>query len=647
MLVLIPILAFLGLFLCMQRFFPADWRLAFLRAAMAWAVYMVLVTELLSLFHLVMVASLAIAWLLPCLVTGSWLVWMHVQRSKQPAQTGSQPGTFRRRLARLIPQAWADRLLLLGLVAVLCITALVAWFSPPQTWDSLGYHMARVAHWAQERAVLEYITGIEVQNVTPPGSEMIMLQFYVLQQSDRLVTFVSWFAMLTSLIAVSRITRSLGGSLRSQLLAAVFLGTLPMGIIQASSTIADYVVAVWIVCVAGEIVDVIVNGFRSDRLIFLSLAAGLALLTKPTAGPFLAPLAVLLAAFLLVTIKLRRSLVWGLLALALVITINAGHLTRNMIVYGNPISNQNQMTLHRNQLPNLQGTASTFIRNIAMNMGTPWPYVNKALGIAVLKFHQWLGVDPNDPRTTSIGIFRIRAANTAEDIAGNPMQTFSILLAIPGLILAQKRLGRVTLIYAFTALASMVVFSWLFKWQSFGGRFQIVFFALFAPLAGRLLTIWLPKNWSMVIGGLFLVTAWPWLFSIQSRPLIPVEGKSLSKSILVESRQDLYFANAQYLINSYTSLIGTIDKSDCNQIGIALSGNSPEYLLWVLLDAPRPDLRVEWLVSGGPPGLTNSPGFAPCAVICEKCGAEVQEFNGLPRVYTRDDFQLFMAVPPP
>jgi hypothetical protein len=67
----------------------------------------------------------------------------------------------------------------------------------------------------------------------------------------------------------------------------------------------------------------------------------------------------------------------------------------------------------------------------------------------------------------------------------------------------------------------------------------------------------------------------------------------------------------------------------------------------VLLDAPRPDLRVEWLVSGGPPGLTNSPGFAPCAVICEKCGAEVQEFNGLPRVYTRDDFQLFMAVPPP
>jgi hypothetical protein len=215
------------------------------------------------------------------------------------------------------------------------------------------------------------------------------------------------------------------------------------------------------------------------------------------------------------------------------------------------------------------------------------------------------------------------------------------------LILGWKRLRRVTLVYALVALSSLVVFSWLFKWQSFGGRYHIAFFALFAPVAGCLLAAFVPKYWSAAAGGLFLIAAWPWLFSIQSRPLIPVAGDSLTNSILVEPRQNLYFANAQYLINSYTSLIGTIGETGCNQVGIALKGLSPEYLLWVLLDAPRPDLRVEWLVSGGPPSLTISADFSPCAVICQQCGADIQEFEGLPLVYTRDEYQLFMLVPAP
>ena len=641
MLALIPLLAFVGLFLVLCRFSPADWRLAFLRAAIGWGVYMVLATELLSLFRLVTAAGLAAAWLLPCLACGGWLFWSRNPRRRQTLQE------MRQLLRRLWPEAWADRLLLLGLAAVLAITALVACFSPPQTWDSLTYHLSRVAHWAQQRAVMHYATGIEVQNVTPPGSEMIMLQFYVLQQGDRLTTFVGWFAMLGSLIGVSRIARSLGCDLRGQLLAAVFLGSLPMGIIQASSTIADYVVAAWVVCAAVEIVDVFVDGFCPGRIVFVSLAAGLALLTKPTAAPYLAPLAVLLAGVLLKRIKLGRSLAWGLLALTLVVALSAGHLTRNALVYGNPISNQNQINLHRNQLPNFQGTTSTLVRNFAMHLGTPWGYVNKGLGVVALQIHRWLGLDPSDPRTTSIGVFRIRAANTAEDIAGDPMQAWSILLAIPALVLARRRLGRATLVYAAVALVSLVIFSWLFKWQSFGGRFHVAYFALFAPVAGRLLTTCLPKRWPALAGAAYLLTALPWLFSIQSRPLVSFPEYSLTRSILVEPRQNLYFANAQYLTDTYTSLIGTIEDAGCSQVGLVLSGNTPEYLLWVLLDAPRDDLRVEWLVSGDWSLPETGPEFSPCAVICEECDAELKTFDGLPLLFTRDGYQLFMLPAAP
>ncbi len=641
MLALIPLLAFGGLFLVLRRFSPGDGRLAFLRAAVAWGVYMVAITELLSIFHLVSVAGLAVAWLLPCLACGAWLARKRGLGPKHP------PESARRRLASLWPETWPDRLLLLGLAAVLLITAVVAWFSPPQTWDSLNYHLSRVAHWAQERAVVDFATGIEVQNVIPPGSEMAMLQLYVLGQSDRLVPFVGWFSMLAGLIAVSRIARSLGAGLRGQLLAAVFLATLPMAIIQASSTVSDFAVAVWVLCAAVEGLDAFVDGIRSDRLVFAGLAAGLAVLTKPTAVAYLGPLAIFLAGILLRRLKLGRTLAWGVLAAVLILGLNAGQLARTARYYGNPFGTQSEIgQRHRNQLANLPGTASNLVRNFSMHLGTPWPYVNKGLGVIVQQIHRWLGVDINDPRTTSEGVFRIHPANTGEDVAGDPMQAYAILLAIPALVVGRKRLNRAILLYALVALSTLLVFSWVFKWQSFGSRYHLAFFALFAPVAGCLLAAFAPKHWSAAAGGLFLAAAWPWLFSIQSRPLVPVEGQSLTGSILAEPRQKLYFANAKYLFDSYTSLVGTIEAAGCSQVGLALGGNAPEYLMWALLDAPRPDLRVEWFVSGGPPGLTVSPDFAPCAVICQGCAADRLEFQGLPLAYSRDRYKLFMAPAP-
>src|SRR5512140_954531 len=116
MLALIPLFAFLSLYLVLLRFHPADGRLAFLRAAIAWAVTMALATELLSLFHLVTVPGLTVAWLLPCVATGAWLAF----------RRGSSPGrpveSLRQWLRRLWPEAWADRLLLIGLLAVVGIT---------------------------------------------------------------------------------------------------------------------------------------------------------------------------------------------------------------------------------------------------------------------------------------------------------------------------------------------------------------------------------------------------------------------------------------------------------------------------------------------------------------------------------------------
>ncbi len=79
-----------------------------------------------------------------------------------------------------------------------------------------------------------------------------MLHLYVLAGGDRFVNFIEWFSMVGSVIAVSFIAFRFGAGNRGQWLASLFVATLPMGIVQASSSMTDYVVAFWILCAAIE-----------------------------------------------------------------------------------------------------------------------------------------------------------------------------------------------------------------------------------------------------------------------------------------------------------------------------------------------------------------------------------------------------------
>lgn len=284
MLALLPLLTLLSLFLFLGQVRPSwGWRLSFLRSAILSGAYGVLSLEALSVIDTVTQAALTIAWSLPllglCLALG--ILWHRDRRLQLPAFT--------------FPEGWFDRVLVIGIVIVLLITAFVAWVTPPQTWDSLNYHMSKVAHWAQNNSVNPYASGVIAQNSLPPGAEFNILHLYVLLGGDRLSNFVEWFAMIGSLIAVSLAANKLGAGEREQILSVVFAVTLPMGIVQASSTMNDYVVAFWVVCAAVETLILMQDRLDLTNILMLSTAAGLAIFTKPTAYPYLFPFAVLAA----------------------------------------------------------------------------------------------------------------------------------------------------------------------------------------------------------------------------------------------------------------------------------------------------------------------------------------------------------------
>jgi Dolichyl-phosphate-mannose-protein mannosyltransferase len=171
--------------------------------------------------------------------------------------------------------------------------ALIAVVYPPNNWDSMSYHMARVAHWIQHGSVAYYATPLPDQNLMGPGAEYLILLTQVLTRSDVLANLVQLCALVACLFGLWAFLRHLG--LRKTLAGvSIALATFsPMLLNQATSTQNDLVAAN---CTLSTVLVAFLLS-RSTRRplglwILLGVSVSASLLVKPTslvvACPFLA-----------------------------------------------------------------------------------------------------------------------------------------------------------------------------------------------------------------------------------------------------------------------------------------------------------------------------------------------------------------------
>src|SRR5258708_7841902 len=254
-----------------------DWRSAFMKAAVVWGLIVVASTEALSPFRALSATPLAAVWAVALLVAGLG-VWR--RRALVAERLRS---TFARRPDTLLTVTAVP------LAFIAAATGVVAWVAPPNTYDSMAYHMARVAHWAADGTVADYQTNILRQLYLPPWSEFAVVHLQILSGGDHLANLVQWFSMIGSVVGASLIARQLGAPPLGQALAAIVVATLPMGILQASSTQTDYALAFWLVCGVSLALDFF-NAPTPQSPTSLAPPLGLPMLTKRTAYVFEAPL---------------------------------------------------------------------------------------------------------------------------------------------------------------------------------------------------------------------------------------------------------------------------------------------------------------------------------------------------------------------
>ncbi len=572
----------MALFLRHQECKPEnrDWREAFLYSAVIWAALAFAFTELLSLFSALTSLFLALCWGFVALV----LLFILLRFSSGPAL--NMPARFwwtAKELSRGV------KALLFWIALSLAVTGLIAVVAPPNNFDSMTYHMSRVAHWWADKTIAFYPTNIQRQLFANPLAEYMTLQFFVLSGgSDRLVNLVQWFSFGGCAIAVSLLARRLGENRFTQCAAAFVVVTTPMCILEATSTQNDLTCAFLTVTT--------IYFLYCGRTVLTGISLGLAILVKFPAGVFVLP-------FLLLLLLRKPLHPRGILRKAgklfaiggIAIALNTPHALRNIHTFRSPLGEKLQVQLLTSQTSAFRPFVANVIRNLGSELGTPISLVNKIEDRGIRIVCRSLRLDLDDPRNTYYQQpFAVGRMTGDEDSSANPLPT-ALFIAATVFFLASRRLRNSNVArFAALAWAGFLLIAWRISWEPWITRILIPFLVL-SSLPNAVLLNEICRRSRIFAVAIFAVVAFlslqPLLHNLH-RPFLIYRPQSV-QSVFTEPRADEYFKKRPEVRSCYKTTIQSIFATSCHVVGIKMGENQMEYPFWALANSSGPPTYFE------------------------------------------------------
>ena len=539
-------------------------RQSFVYAATIYTLCLVLATELFSIWNILIFEVLLVFW------TGTTTIsvlyfWFHGNR--QVVLQTLNASWARVRVSRAL---WA-------VVLVWSVVLAIAVIYPPNNWDSMTYHMARVASWIQQGSINHFPAAYLPQLVHPPLAEWNILHFQILSGGDRFANTVQWLALVGCGLAASLITRELKQPFPVQVLALVITATLPMGLLQGSSTQNDLAVSFWLLAFALFALQYLRKP-TVGRMSFCGLALGFALLTKGTTYVVAPPLAAMLLLYGIIHAQGARSRVKmvsaAMVILAIALLLNSGHWARNWSLSGNPLYTGD--TKYGNEEVNVSILWSNLIRNSALHWGIPSDRIN---AITTDVVYGILGDLVDIPEATLAGSYRLRIIfSKHEDHAGNFLHFWVLAFSLPGIVLFRRRFqfNALTVILALAVVLGFVFYCGLLKWSIWTSRLHTPLFMLGAPIVA----IFLSSLGSRLQGHftkIFLIISVPWIFFNETRPIYSENGPSIFSA----DRTDSYWHPQPKSFRSYVDAVDYLKEYYPKEIGFY--GSQYEYPIRVLM----------------------------------------------------------------
>ena len=589
-----------------------------LRALVVFGALVAVVTELLSPVHLLRRGPLLVVWI--------------------ALAVGAAVFIIRRRPKVSLPKVCPFEAAVAVVIAAIAVAVgLAAILSPPNSTDSMAYHMVRVIYWKQAASVAFFPTPYFNQIQLGPLAEYFMLHLYLLTGGDHFINLIAFLGFLGSISGVSAIAAQMRVRSGGQAFTALFCATLPNFILQASGAKNECLLCLWLVAM-------VYFALRRDAA-FTGLSLGLALATKATAYLFAPPL--LVAALWIGVAPVRRSI--GYWLVGGVLLINLPQCIRNIGLSGSPMgydsAHGDGVYRWRNEHPGWRSMTSNALRNLSEQLGSRSKARNAAVFRAVVRIHQALGLDPQD-RDTTWPYAQYEAPLNANHEANANNRWHLLLLAIAALAAIGRR-KRELVMYAGAVLAGFLLFCLYLKWQPYLSRLELPLFVVAAPLAGELLgsVYTASKLWrvlAILIAYFLADTARLPALENWTRPL---KGPH---NLWATTRDHNYFADMTLWNNeaSYLDAVERTARSGCRDIGIDAGQNQLEYpYLALLLERDRGMRFMHVGVKNRSARYKPDPDFQPCVVWCPDCAdieKKVAMYRGIGPPITIGHFLLFL-----
>ncbi len=595
MMVLLPALFFLLVMAAAAS--RCGLRQGFVVATVVHTLCVVGATELLSAPAILRLPQVTAFWAIATILAAIWL-WRW-----------GDGHALRRRLRSAGTRSAGRRLELAGVAVVLVAVFLLGVSSPPNNWESMAYRMTRVVMWMQQSSVEHYATPYLPQLYHSPLISWHALHLHLLAGGDRFANSVEWLGLVGCGIAASLIARELRAPFRAQVLAAVLATTLPVAVLQGSSTQGNVLAAYWLLCAA----LLFVQHLRRPawwRLACCGAAVGFAVLAKPTMYVIGPPVALALGLYGAIACRRPKRTALALVAvLALAATMNLGHYARNWQVFGHPISPPGQED-HVNQRFGVDVLAANLVRNSLLHWGLPSAKFNESLLAAAADL---LGGIPDLPEVSQ-GLPLAQAGIQGrfnEMHAANFLHYWLLAVSAVGLACWRKRALPSTRAALCTYLLAawtlgIVTFSGALEWERWNTRYDVGLFMLGCPLAATFLAAALRARRRMqdrcmrTVAWLFLAASCPHFLLKESAPVLKLDFdyETLpAETVFAATRTQAYFnhlGGPPYYL-TFAALTDAIAELQPEVVGLYRAYKWPfDYPLYVLLKERLPEVRMSY-----------------------------------------------------
>lgn len=239
--ILIFILAYLTLFTYQLKKTECSHKFeAFSRSILIFSVLLLVLTNVLSIFHICNRTFLFVSW---CLVLSSTMTLYVSKFGLSLPKLSLSPKAL---YASYIKERTLLEKIMIFSAWMLCVILLIgALFTVPYNYDSMTYHMARIGHWIDNESVNHFVTNIDRQIYSPVLSEYFLLHIMLLTGSDTFVNMLQYVSMIISALFIYKSARLLNTRRPFATLAAFLFLTMPLTISQSVTTQNDLFAAMW------------------------------------------------------------------------------------------------------------------------------------------------------------------------------------------------------------------------------------------------------------------------------------------------------------------------------------------------------------------------------------------------------------------